>query len=237
MQGTRILVEMLLFFLVFFLPGYLTQASFGSGGAVTTAVMLQVLLTSIPQLLLMVYVVSPRALMGGPEGSAEGSRWGLVPLEPRDAIRVVLLVIACFAVFAPLAGLTLLLPRSLAGGFSRGFRWSLSSAAQIPLAVAFGIATGYREEFFFRSYLLQRFQELGLSSSMAVVISTALFCLGHFYEGILAIVTAAFLGVLFSVIYLRRRNLHVIALGHGLYNAAVLCLGFLASSALPGGTG
>lgn len=237
MQGGRILVELLLFFLVFFLPGYLTQAGLGSGGAATTVAMLQVLLTSIPQFLLMVYVVSPRSLAGGSEEPSEAGRWGLVRLEPRDAIRVALIVVACFALFAPLAALTVLLPGSWGGSLSRGFRWSLSSAAQIPLAVAFGIATGYREEFFFRSYLLQRFQELGLSSRVAVAISTALFCLGHLYEGILALVLAAVLGVLFSVVYLRRRNLHVIALGHGLYNAAVLCIGLLASSALPGGAG
>jgi len=237
MQSGRILIEMLLFFLVFFLPGYLTQAGFGTGGAAMTTAMLQVLLTGIPQVLLMVYVVSPRALTGGSEDPSDTSRWGLIRMEPRDAIRVALLVVACFAVFAPIAGLTTLLPRSWGGSLSRGYRWSLSSAAQIPLALAFGIATGYREEFFFRSYLLQRFQELGLPSGVAVAISTVLFCLGHLYEGILALVLAAVLGVLFSVVYLRRRSLHVIALGHGLYNATVLCLGLLASSALPGGTG
>ena len=235
MQGTRILIEMLLFFLAFFLPGYLTQAGLGPSGAATTVAMLQIVLLSVPQFLLMVYVVSPGVLTGGPEGSDERARWGLVPLEARDSIRILLLVIACFAVFAPLAWLTLLLPASLAGDLSRGFRWNLRSAAQVPLAVAFGVATGYREEFFFRSYLLERLREIGLSSTVAVVLSTALFCLGHLYEGILAIATAAALGVLFCLVYMRRRNLHLIALGHGLYNAAVLCVGFLASSALPGG--
>ena len=57
---------------------------------------------------------------------------------------------------------------------TRGYRWGLQSAAQIPLAILFGITAGYREEFFFRSYLLGRLEELGVGS-LAVAASTALF--------------------------------------------------------------
>ncbi len=237
MRGSQILVEMLLFFLSFFLPGYIAQSGFGAGGVATTPAMLQAIVASVPQFLLMVYVVSPGALGASPESQDSRARWGLVPMEARDALRILLLVIGCFVVFVPFAGLTLLLPSSWGRFLSRGFRWSLQAPAQIPLALAFGIATGYREEFYFRSYLLQRLPQLGVSTTAAVAISTALFSFGHLYEGLLGFAIAAVLGVLFSAVYLQRRSLHLIALGHGLYNGIVLCVSLLGSSALPGGSG
>lgn len=232
MRGSQIIVEMLLFFLSFFLPGYLAQSGITQGGALSSSAMLQAILASIPQFLLMVYVV-----LGAGGAAEDKGRWGLVPLQPRDALRIALLVIGCFAVLVPFAWLTLLLPPSWSRFVSRGFRWSLQGAAQIPLAVVFGIATGYREEFYFRSYLLQRLHELGLPTTAAVAISTALFSLGHLYEGLFGFALAAVLGVLFSAVYLERRSLHLIALGHGLYNAIVLSVSLLVPSALPGGSG
>ncbi len=63
--------------------------------------------------------------------------------------------------------------------------------------------------------------------------STALFCVGHIYEGVMGVVVAASLGVLFALVYLRLKNLHVIAFAHGLYNTLVLLLGLVLPRALP----
>jgi len=66
-----------------------------------------------------------------------------------------------------------------------------------------------------------------------VAASTALFAAGHVYEGPLAVAITATLGVLLSAAWLRRRSLHVVAIGHGAYNTAVLCLGLVLPHALP----
>ena len=125
------------------------------------------------------------------------------------------------------------LPKAVGKYLASGFRWRLAGISQVPLAVLFGLVAGYREEFFFRAYLLRRMDQLGLPVALSVIISTLLFSAGHLYQGPLGAATAAALGVLFAGVYLRNRNLHVIAVAHGLYNASVLCLSLLSVSPLP----
>jgi len=226
MRRSRALAEMLLLFAAFFLPGYAAQGFMSAAGPSTDILMLQAMIIGIPQFLLMVYVAITA-------GATPPSRWGFVRFEPRDAVRTTVLFFACFAVVAPFIILVVALPADVTRSLTRGYRWGLQNAAQIPLAIVFGITAGYREEFFFRSYLLGRLEELGVQVPFAVAASTALFAAGHVYEGPLAVAITAALGVLLSAAWLRRRSLHVVAIGHGAYNTAVLCLGLVLPHALP----
>lgn len=226
MKRSQAIVEIVLFFGAFFLPGYIAQGLFAPPDSATTLLMLQSVLMGIPQFLLMAWVVTA----GDRTASAQ---WGLVKLEPGDALRTALLVLGCFAVVMPFVVLLLALPPEAGRSLGRGYRWGLQSAAQIPAAILFGLTAGYREEFFFRAYLLGRLDELGLKVPAAVAVSTAVFCLGHVYEGPLAVAVTAALGVLLSAAWLRRRSLHVVAIAHGVYNTLVLCLGLVLPRTLP----
>jgi membrane protease YdiL (CAAX protease family) len=226
MKQARFLLEMILCFFAFFLPGYLAQGVGPVAGPVSTALMIQSIILGIPQFLLLVYIASLSR-----ETSMES--WGFSSFRATDALRVVLVLIGCFAIFTPFAVLVMALPSAAGKYLASGFRWRLAGPSQVPLAVAFGLVAGYREEFFFRSYLLRRMDQLGVPVTLSVVTSTVLFSAGHLYQGPLGVATAAALGVLFAGAYLRRGNLHVIAIAHGLYNASVLCLSLLRASPLP----
>jgi hypothetical protein len=217
---------MLLCFLSFFLPGYLAQGFEPVRGAISTSVMLQSIFLGIPQFLLLVYIASLSR-------ETPLIAWGFSPFRAADVPRIVLVLLGCFAIFAPFAILVLALPPSVGRYLTSGFRWRLASVSQIPLAVIFGLVAGYREEFFFRSYMLHRLDQLGFPTALSVVVSTLLFCAGHVYQGPLGIATSAALGALFAGVYLKRGSLHLIAVAHGLYNASVLCLSLLPSSPLP----
>ena len=225
MKQTRFLLEMALCFFTFFLPGYLSQGMEPSSGPVSTSIMLQSIVLGIPQFLLMVYIASLSR-----ETPLAG--WGFSEFRAADSLRVALVLIGCFVIFTPFAVLVLSLPSDVARYLSSGFRWRLASASQIPLAVVFGLAAGYREEFFFRSYMLRRLEQMGSPLPLSVAASTLLFSAGHYYQGPLGLATSAALGVLFASVYVRRRSLHVIAIAHGLYNASVLCLSLLRVSPL-----
>jgi membrane protease YdiL (CAAX protease family) len=159
--------------------------------------------------------------------------WGLVALEARDGLRILLLLLGCSVIVVSFAALALKLPPRFSKSLTLGYRWGLLSVAQVPLALVFGLTVGYKEEFFFRSYLLGRLGQLGIPLPIAVIASTALFSLGHLYEGPLAVAMMAALGALFAAVYIRRPNLHVIAIAHGLYNAIVLWLSLLFPNSLP----
>ncbi len=224
MNRGRLLLETLLLFSTFFLPGYLGQAAMApSLASDPVAAMLQVVAFGIPQLLLMVYLVSVQ-----PDGALDN--WGIVALRPRDGARIALLLACSMAVIIGFMGLLRLLPPHLAGLLYRGYRWGLGRPSQIPLAVLFGLTVGYREEFFFRAYLLRRLDQAGMPTWAGLALSTALFSAGHLYEGILGVVLAVCLGALFSIAYLRHRSLHVVAISHGLYNALALCIGLFEPS-------
>jgi len=226
MKRSQAIAEILLFFGAFFLPGYAAQGLFAPPDSATNLLMFQSVLTGVPQFLLMAWVVTAR-------DQTPPARWGLVKLEPRDVLRTALLILGCFAAVMPFVVLLIALPPEASRSLGRGYRWGLQSAAQIPVAMLFGLTAGYREEFFFRAYLLGRLDELGLNVPAAVAVSTTVFCLGHVYEGPLAVAVTAVLGVLLSAAWLRRRSLHVVAIAHGAYNALVLCLGLVLPRTLP----
>jgi hypothetical protein len=214
-------VEILLVFSAIFLPGYLSQASAPAAAADVTPLMLQVVATAVPQVLLMIYLV-----MAQP--GSEPSHWGLSPVRPRDAVWIAGLVAACALIVSGLFALRAALPAAWSSALDGGWRWRLTRPAQAPLALLFGLAAGYREEFFFRAYLLRRLGQAGLPGWVSVALSTALFAAGHLYQGALALAMAILMGAAFSLVYLRRQNLHVVALGHGLYNGLALCASLLA---------
>jgi membrane protease YdiL (CAAX protease family) len=226
MNRSREVVEILLFFLAFFLPGYLAQAAARPIGPVDDAVLMQSIIVGLPQFLLMAYVM-------GVKGPAVSPEWGFMRVSAGDSLRILVLIAGCFAVIAAGFGLSRLLPPGWSAAALGGYRWGLKEAGQIPLALVFGLTAGYREELFFRSYLLGRLEKLGVPVSIAAAGSTIIFSLGHAYEGLFAVMLTAVLGLVFCAAYLKWRSIHVVAIAHAGYNIAVLCISLFAPDALP----
>jgi membrane protease YdiL (CAAX protease family) len=87
------------------------------------------------------------------------------------------------------------------------------------------VIVGPVEEFIFRGFLFLRLTKLFGGSTIAValalVIQASLFGLSHAYQQLYGILLTTFLGFFFGVVYLAlRRNLLVIIIGHGVYDAA-----------------
>jgi CAAX protease family protein len=226
MSARSLLGEAVLLFLVLFLPGYLGQPGARADAQVDTVrIMLESILLGIPQVLLIVHLLSIQ-----PEVHRE--RFGFARPRLREARRAALAFVGALALAAPLVGAVALVP-ALRGFASAGFRWRLRSAWELPLALAFGLVAGYREEAYFRAYLLGRFEQAGIPTAPGIAAGTLLFALGHLYEGPLGIVFALVLGAYFSIVYLRSRSVHVPAVAHGLLNTALLALGLFAPG-LPG---
>ncbi|MGE5297392.1 MAG: lysostaphin resistance A-like protein [Solirubrobacterales bacterium] len=80
---------------------------------------------------------------------------------------------------------------------------------EILLAVVLVVVVAISEETIFRGYLILRLRTVTGSTAAAVVLSSAIFALGHGYEGTLGVVTIGVMGLLFSLAYLWRRSLVV----------------------------
>ena len=79
--------------------------------------------------------------------------------------------------------------------------------AQYVLASVLVLVVAFAEESIFRGYLILRFKALSTSTGTTVLLSAAIFSLGHGYEGSAGVVTVGVMGLLFAVVYLWRQSL------------------------------
>jgi membrane protease YdiL (CAAX protease family) len=75
------------------------------------------------------------------------------------------------------------------------------------LALVLVVIIALAEETIFRGYLMLRFRDVTASPTGAVLLSAAIFSLGHGYEGSAGVVTVGVMGVIFALVYLWRRSL------------------------------
>jgi membrane protease YdiL (CAAX protease family) len=85
--------------------------------------------------------------------------------------------------------------------FKIGGEWELG------LAVVMVVVVAVAEETIFRGYLTLRLQTATGNTAAAVLLSAALFAVGHGYEGSLGMATVGVMGLVFNLVYLWRKSL------------------------------
>ncbi|MFP4268822.1 MAG: CPBP family intramembrane glutamic endopeptidase [Spirochaetaceae bacterium] len=200
------------------------------------------LLRAVPQLLLLLYIVSLR-------GGTSGRRYGVILPRPGELgysfltfLGVLALAMAAGAAayslgadppfFSPPPGGGTPAGETSAGLGSAGYLLSPSSPAAYICILITCLVIGYHEELFFRAYLLSEFVEVEEDGSFFRSRTTAtvgagalLFAAGHLYQGTAGFLGTLLIGLFLSYRFLRRRSLHEVAIAHGMYNfTAVLFL-------------
>jgi membrane protease YdiL (CAAX protease family) len=94
-------------------------------------------------------------------------------------------------------------------------------ASGVEFAVAFAIAATF-EELAFRAFLMPRVRAMTGSWAVAIGLVSVVFGLGHVYEGLLAVVQTAILGIYFSAMFLLRRRLLGPAVAHAAFDTVML---------------
>lgn len=212
----RLILEPLLLFLVMFLPGY-----FGGGSESGASLLLDSgnlivsLVVAIPQILLLGFLISG--------DKSQLSEFGIVRLKLRLIPASIAVAVGMLALLVPiliiLRGLDLAVNPYLAN-----LDQVQISFRSVSVLVLQSLLVGYREELFFRSYLHGRLLQAGLSQFPAASLSILLFAAGHLYQGVVAFLEVIFLALILTVLFRRFRNIHLIAIGHGLYNVCVVLL-------------
>ncbi len=153
-----------------------------------------------------------------------------IPWRPRrrDAAEAALIAAALLAALALLTLLAGALPEPAREALLRGYRWELTDAALLPAALAFVLASAYREELYFRAYFLSVLAGTPTPGWLAVLASALLFGAGHLYQGWLAAGGALLIGIAFALLYRQRPALHRLAWAHAAFNLAVLASTLLA---------
>ena len=222
-SGKKNIIEIILFFLLFYLPGYLwPQHEMLAGSESFGSYILQFLLTASAQMLLLLYVLGLRARDNGSGVPASFAEFGIRRPRLKDLLYALPVFAGVFAALSMLYLIVSLLPSAGRSAFTTGFRWQLEDPRLIPLVLLFCLVTGYREELFFRSYLLTRFRQLQLPGFIGIGLSTLLFAAGHVYQGAAGLTVALIQGLYFAILFVRFKNIHPLAVAHALYNTTVL---------------
>ena len=208
-----IVSEVLLLFLVLFLPGMLmVEDSVEIELFDHLGFHLSYGIVAIPQILLILHVIKSRPEIWARE-------FGIRRLRLPDALWAALLIPVLFGALAVVLGLAFALQQigvDISMPHGAGFR--LTRPELLPLVAITSLLTGYREELFFRAYMLPRLGQAGVRVPHAVAVSTTLFAVGHIYQGAVGLLFAAVIGVVLSFAFYRRRSVHHIGLAHAAYN-------------------
>ena len=224
-RGIRSLCkEIAILFALLFLPGYLAQQNVHDPRLFESfSFHLFFWILAVPQILIVLHVLELQKLRDHP-------LVGLRPLTPRAIGGGFLGLLLIPALLLPLGLLFMLLPESWSSSLLNDFRFRLANPQMLPLVAVTFLVVGYREELFFRSYLIGRMEEAGASAWVSVPVSSALFALGHLYQGVSGFAVALVLGLYFALLFRKTRNLHVVAIAHGAYNTLALMLYSLISA-------
>jgi membrane protease YdiL (CAAX protease family) len=146
-----------------------------------------------------------------------GERFEWVGWSSRNFWREVLIGVGVFIPFTFSAGLVE--KALLAAGFSSpsvplpSFL-EARDVSQFLLAGVLVVIVALTEESVFRGYLILRFKTITGSPTIAVILSAAIFSLGHGYEGSAGVITVGFMGIAFALVYLWRRSLTAAVVMH-----------------------
>jgi uncharacterized protein len=209
-------LEPFLLFSVLFLPGFILQSSGMEGDLFdSVAFNFTTLVISLPHIGLILYMIWQK-----PRGA---SHFGLHALTLPRIGQGILAFLGVYILLIPLSILLSVLSGTSIEGLNP-VHWRVSNPLLLPLIFITCLTTGYREEIFFRSYLLTIFEDAGTPPWIAAILSSLLFSGGHLYQGVPGFLVALVLGLYFSWWYFRKRDLHTIALAHGFYNFFTLLL-------------
>jgi uncharacterized protein len=164
--------------------------------------------------------------------SGRSREFGLVQPRPKDILPAALVFggmllmgrIAAFAVkfLAPDLDIPTGIPSALSPAPDPGE--TLSPAAMMALAAGFALASAYREELFYRAYLLGACRLRSAPPGAAIVVSVVLFAWGHAYQGPAGMAAAVLIGLFLAIAWSRGTSVHALAWGHGAYNMGILVL-------------
>lgn len=205
-------MEALILYFVIFFPGIYSPAWLTEGGQLSSIPFSvyrelgRTLTYALPSLALLLYIISDRKGLSG-----------LKALNKR-AIQPFLIALPGLIII----GVSLSVLAGLFAGETAPPRVEGPANFSGWIVMVFScLATGYLEETYFRHYLLSSLKTAVPNTAVRILFSTALFAFCHMYEGPWAILNAAFAGILLSLLFIRFKSLHGLALAHAGYNIFV----------------
>jgi len=209
--------EPIILFMVFFLPGFINQSQTVDGTVFNSIWFnLVYLMTVIPQILLILYLIEKK-----PAGQIQ--LYGITKIKSKDLFYGIVYFLGILIIMLGLVIISNLITYIGYDTSAEAPLWQFNNKKIIPLILITCLATGYSEELFFRSYLLSEFNSPG-KEKYVITGTSFIFALGHIYQGLAGFFGTFAIGFFLASIFIKKRELHSIAIAHGLYNFTVLII-------------
>ena len=202
--------EPFLLYLVLFFPSVFTNSMAMSSFFTSHTIMINYIIISIPQILLIIYFFHKK-------------EWNLKDnFSPNSISRIFktafFIIIYTFLLIIIASSAALML-RLL--GIIQNVP-SIDSIKQfIPFYILVSVITGYREELFFRAYLINFFEK-SVNQTVLTLLISAMFAICHISQGLGGILISFFCSIFLCFIFFRERSIHINAISHALYNFVIL---------------
>ena len=214
------LIEPLILFTALFLPAFFSQSREADGGMFNSPYFnLTYLTRALPQAALILYLIKIK-------GIGTLKKFGIKKIRLKDIPGGFLVLAGILLSIIPITIITSII-QSRTENFSDGIIWYIDRISILPLIFITCLATGYLEELFFRVYLITMLEKIGLQIKFVIPAAAFLFASGHIYQGISGFAVTFIIGIVLSFFFLKKRNIHRIAIGHALYNFLILLLTLL----------
>lgn len=207
--------EPILLFCVIFLPGYALGAKPPEDIFNSYSFHAAYILTALPQLTLILYLAW-----------RNGDASFFFTFRFKDIMRGLIIGASLLGSAMLLLPLIALLIQQL-GLPEEQIHWSVSRASVLPGIFLSMFITGYLEEGYFRFFLFDRLEKAGITRPVAIGTCTLIFAAGHAYQGGIALIGTAIIGLILHLFRLKETRVHSLAIGHGLYNFCILALSLL----------
>ncbi len=217
------IIEFFIVFFAFIFPTYLSQ-DLGIDPLIFSNLRFNItyIVTTLPYIALLLYIL----YLGNKKAFSLKQSigpYGFIDIDSSIIWKVGIVFIGTLSL-ALVGSLAYLLPFVKSSELFQTVPWEISDVRILPVVLITCMATGYYEELLFRSYCITRFQDFGLPKLPAIVISAVLFAAGHIYQGLLAFFVTFSIGLFLGAMFVRFKNIHMLAIGHGLYNFFSLIL-------------
>ena len=215
--GNNLFVEFMIVAGTFMLPSLFLAANADPEAVMRLEYQLLSVLVGLPQIAFL-WLFLQRS--GGSRLAAAG--W--LPVRSSMLKPALRTVVVLFVVM----GAAALLSMQLLGGMNGASAANGNGVAgvSVPLmALLLFVSTmvnSYREELLYRGYAVSTLRAAGAGQATAASLAVVLFAVVHLYQGVYGLIGAAAGGVVLTVTFLRRGEIHSIAWAHAAYNFVLL---------------
>lgn len=213
------LLEPLLLFSVFFLPGYISQGMSDYDFTMFNSVYfnLYYIAQTLPQIMLILYIIILKPKMNLKD-------YSILRFKLRDIPKAIIILIGIYLCFFLVGNISLFFEDNINNAVVYGNKWTFNSPSLLPLIFISCLLTGYCEEIFFRSYLYTSLIKAGTPVYLSIILSSVLFGSGHLYEGYFAFAATSIIGAFLAFAFIKTKSIHAVSIAHGFYNFSVLLL-------------